>query len=253
MSWTVHRPADCLLGKQHKEDQKKKPQKANSTTFAAAAAMAVNPQFAALMASIAHLDKWWCAPAWMWIFMMLAFMAGPTMHIGHQVAYLYLFIMPYLFQYLFWAAYSTDPMLQKMTSCILIHESPWQWLLLARRTHTIPKCLRERKKSSVRLWTEATNGKSMLMTYLVPIVVSILRVGCWVEEWLRELLASHHLRELPSFPRPTFTALLSAVDRTRTVCFDSDSYPIGIDTHTPRCMVNAPHLFEDLKLGDVGG
>ncbi len=57
MSWTVHRPADCLLGKQHKEDQKKKPQKANSTTFAAAAAMAVNPQFAALMASIAHLDK----------------------------------------------------------------------------------------------------------------------------------------------------------------------------------------------------
>ncbi len=59
MAWTVHKPADCLLGKQHKEDQKKKPQKAvaNSATFAAVAATAVNPQFAALMASIANLDK----------------------------------------------------------------------------------------------------------------------------------------------------------------------------------------------------
>ncbi len=43
MAWTVHKPTDCLLGKQHKEEQKKKPHKANSATFAAAAAMAVNP------------------------------------------------------------------------------------------------------------------------------------------------------------------------------------------------------------------
>ncbi len=57
MAWTMHKPANCLLGKQHKQDQRKKPQKANSTTFAAAMAMAVNPQFAALMASIADLDK----------------------------------------------------------------------------------------------------------------------------------------------------------------------------------------------------
>ncbi len=57
MAWTMHKPADCLLGKQHKQDQRKKPQKANSTTFAAAAAMAVNPQFATLMASIADLDE----------------------------------------------------------------------------------------------------------------------------------------------------------------------------------------------------
>jgi hypothetical protein len=56
MGWTMHKPADCLLGKQHKEDLKKMPQKANSATFAAAAATAVNPQFATLMALIADLD-----------------------------------------------------------------------------------------------------------------------------------------------------------------------------------------------------
>jgi hypothetical protein len=54
--WMVHKPANCLLGKQHKEEHKKKPHKANCT-FAAAAATAVNPQFAALMASIANLDE----------------------------------------------------------------------------------------------------------------------------------------------------------------------------------------------------
>ncbi len=57
MAWTVHKLANCLLGKQHKQDQRKKPQKANSATFAAAAATAMNPQFAALMASIADLDE----------------------------------------------------------------------------------------------------------------------------------------------------------------------------------------------------
>jgi hypothetical protein len=57
MAWTVHKPANCLLGKHHKQDQRKKPQKANSATFAAAAATAMNPQFAALMASTADLDE----------------------------------------------------------------------------------------------------------------------------------------------------------------------------------------------------
>ncbi len=80
----------------------------------------------------------------------------------------------------------------------------------------------------------------------------MLRVGCQVEGWLREILASHQLRELLSISQPTFTALLSPVNRTKAVHFDSDSYPIRIDTHALRCMVTAPHLFKDLKLGDVG-
>jgi hypothetical protein len=85
-----------------------------------------------------------------------------------------------------------------------------------------------------------------------PIAASIFRVGCHVEGWMREILTSRCLRELPSISRPTFSTLSSAVDRTKAVCFDSDSYPIGIDTQASRCMVNAPHLFEDLKLRDVG-
>jgi hypothetical protein len=57
MALIVHKPTHCLLGKQHREDQKKNPHKASSATFAAAAAMAVNPQFATLVASISDLDE----------------------------------------------------------------------------------------------------------------------------------------------------------------------------------------------------
>jgi hypothetical protein len=97
------------------------------------------------------------------------------------------------------------------------------------------------------------NGvQSRFWIYLFPIAVSIFRVGCRIEGQVREILASRHLRELPSITRPTYTALSSAVDRIVAVQFNSNSYPIRIDTHSSRCMVNGPHLFEDLKLGDVG-
>ncbi len=69
---------------------------------------------------------------------------------------------------------------------------------------------------------------------------------------MREILASCHLRELPSIPKPTFTALSSTVNHILAVCFDFDSYPIGINTYVLCCMVNASHLFENLIFGDVG-
>ncbi len=59
-------------------------------------------------------------PAWVWIFTMLAFMAGPTMHIRHQVAYLHMFTMPYLLWYLLQAAYLIDPELWKATYNVFI-------------------------------------------------------------------------------------------------------------------------------------
>jgi hypothetical protein len=46
--------------------------------------------------------------------------------------------------------------------------------------------------------------------------------------------------------------MLNAVNSTKAIQFDSNSFPIGMDMHTLCCMVNAPHLFKDLKLGDVG-
>ena len=51
MAWTVHKPAACRLGTQHKDEQKS-TYRANSATVAATAAAAVNPHFASLLAAL---------------------------------------------------------------------------------------------------------------------------------------------------------------------------------------------------------
>ncbi len=60
-SWTVHLPAECCLGKQHKEEQNKpKPSMtvcANAATYAAATATQVNPCYQAMLAALADEDK----------------------------------------------------------------------------------------------------------------------------------------------------------------------------------------------------
>ncbi len=158
---------------------------------------------------------------------MLAFMAGLTMNIGPQVAYLQVFIMPYLLQFLRQATYLTDPMLQKMTYHVFVCGSPWWWPLQGRRTHAIPKRLCGKKKPSVPFWMKMTNSKSKLRTYLVPIAVSIFKVGCRVEGWTREIFAARHLRKLPSISRPTFPALSSAVNCTTQSALNPTPTPSG--------------------------
>jgi len=36
------------------------------------------------------------------------------------------------------------------------------------------------------------------------------------------------------------------------LCFDSNSYTIGVDNHASRCIANSPHLFTDLTLVPQG-
>jgi hypothetical protein len=61
MSWTIHLPAECHLGKQHKQEQNKPKLlttiHANTTTYAVAAATQVNPHFQAMLAALASDDK----------------------------------------------------------------------------------------------------------------------------------------------------------------------------------------------------
>jgi hypothetical protein len=54
MAWCMHKPSECCLGKEWKEEQQKsKPvYTANSITYAAATALMVGPHFHALLATI---------------------------------------------------------------------------------------------------------------------------------------------------------------------------------------------------------
>ena len=55
MAWTVHKPANCRLGKKHKEEQKPAFH-ANSATVAATATTVVNPHYVALLAILGELQ-----------------------------------------------------------------------------------------------------------------------------------------------------------------------------------------------------
>jgi hypothetical protein len=70
---------------------------------------------------------------------------------------------------------------------------PREYLALA---HSIPKHLHKKKKPGMRFRTKVNNGKSELWTYLIPIAVSLFKVGCHIEGRVKEILTSHCLREL---------------------------------------------------------
>ncbi len=57
MAWTVHKPDACLLGKQRKEDQKPAFRANSATVAAATATAAVNPHYAALLATLGNLAQ----------------------------------------------------------------------------------------------------------------------------------------------------------------------------------------------------
>ncbi len=57
MVWTVHKPADCKLGKKHRDDQRKDCNKANPAIVASAAATTINPCYAARLATLANIEE----------------------------------------------------------------------------------------------------------------------------------------------------------------------------------------------------
>jgi hypothetical protein len=72
-----------------------------------------------------------------------------------------------------------------------------------------------------------------------------LTQGCCVDLSLQRLCYPHHA---------CFTALQGTHGNlwSKQVRFDSDSSPIGVDSHASYCYVNYPHLLYDLVLSDKG-
>jgi hypothetical protein len=86
----------------------------------------------------------------------------------------------------------------------------------------------------------------MLLTYLFPAIFAAFKVGCRVEGFPRRFSG-------PPIWDPNYLTLQSEMTLQSApppVRFDSDSYPIGVDNHTSKCMANAPHLFENLHLNN---
>ncbi len=57
MAWIIHKPEACLLGKQHREEQKFAYHSHPATVAAATATAAVNPHYATFLATLGDLIK----------------------------------------------------------------------------------------------------------------------------------------------------------------------------------------------------
>ena len=57
MACTVHKPVDCELEKKHKDNRKKRHNKANSAIITSTTTTAINPCYAALLAALGNLDE----------------------------------------------------------------------------------------------------------------------------------------------------------------------------------------------------
>ena len=129
--------------------------------------------------------------------------------------------------------------------------APWR---LRAKPCTICHTRIKRYKVPVRNYQakNKTSGATM-RAYLFLALFATYKVGCCME-------ASLWCFSSPPTWAPSYLAFQSKVTlqpASLPVRFDSDSYPIGVNSHTSKCMTNKPHLFEDLRLnkdkGQVNG
>ncbi len=178
-------------------------------------------------------------------------MAGSILDTGQYITYLLLlFYLPIFIIFLIENAIPRDPTLRCYLMATILRGTPW------RLRGTICVLKRKRVKRYIKPGRHLIPGNnvkptSKLRPYLLPAAIASSRVGCCVELFLPCLIR-------PSPATTHFLGLMGASEDLTSmgnnqVHFDSDSYPVGIDNHASRCMVNSPHLFEDLKLSDSKG
>ena len=93
------------------------------------------------------------------------------------------------------------------------------------------------------------NSGATIRTYLFSALFNAYKVGCCMEIFLQRFSG-------PPTWAPSYLALQSEAmlqSASSPVRFNSDSYPIGVDSHTSKCMAINPHFFEDLRLNKDKG
>jgi hypothetical protein len=167
-------------------------------------------------------------------------MAGPLNTVQQIMTYLFIQLFPMTIYVLCHLAYPTKNL------ATTIHKTA-PWCLKGKPCVVQRKRVKRYKKPIRELQDKAKN--QMLQTYLFPAAFAAFKVGCRVESFLRCFLGPP-IWDLTCLALQIESMLQLASPPVR---FNSDSYPVGVDNHASKCMANAPHLFEDLRLDDNKG
>ncbi len=174
-------------------------------------------------------------------------MAGPSLDTGQQImTYLFLTFLPIFILSLLYCAIPANPTSRRYLMVAILRGTPWR----LRGTKGAPhqshrKCQKQYKKPISHCTTETILVTTrLLQTYLVPTAITLFKVGCRVEGFLRRFSCTTP-RPLPAI-RPI--TLHATNDKSGPIRFDLDSFAVGVDNRASYCMINSPHLFENSTL-----
>jgi hypothetical protein len=113
---------------------------------------------------------------------------------------------------------------------------------------SLPQEAPQKKKARQpsKIEDQVQRERSLLPTYLLPLALIAFKVGCQVEHSVRHLKAALTINHcLPKIV--AFAAATNLPYHVPRICFDTNSFVIGVNTFASITLGNCPDQFEDLK------
>ncbi len=128
----------------------------------------------------------------------------------------------------------------------LMRQWEWNHFRLAIRHHPRKHCKKKKARQPSKSKDQGRRKRPFTPTYLLPMALIAFKVGCRVENSVRRLKAALTIEQLPKLV--AFAATTRLPYQVPMMCFDTNSFVIGINTFTSITLGNHPDQFEDLKM-----
>ena len=196
-------------------------------------------------------------PARIWAYL-FACVAGPfyldTGQISQFITYLLIIYLPTLVLLLLHLAVPDDPQSRRFLMATVLRGTSFPF-----GGYRGPIRRRRTVKLKPGGQHHVTTTRQSFRAHLFALALASLKVGCRVESsfrgplaWWSSFRSRHGDQGLGQMARMCALNGVHGNPLTDIGRFDTDSFPIRVDNHASYCMANAPHLFEDLVLSNVG-
>ncbi len=117
----------------------------------------------------------------------------------------------------------------------------WEWNHVCLAVHHHPRKHRKKKiaRQPSKIEDQVQRRRSFTPTHFLPLALIAFKVGCRVEHSVRHLKAALTINCLPKFV--AFAATTDLPYQVPRICFDTNSFVIGVDTFASITLGNRPN------------
>jgi hypothetical protein len=124
----------------------------------------------------------------------------------------------------------------------------WEWnhirLVVCHHPRKHHKKMKARRPSKIK--DQVWRKRSFTPTYLLPLALIAFKVGCQVEHSIRRLMTALTIEQLPKLV--AFAPATQLPYQVPRICFDNNSFVIGVNTFASITLGHHSDQFEDLKV-----